>query len=360
VRRRILVAAVVSGAVHAAVIALGPHHDEETIPDLPPLEARIVNVAPAPAAAPLPPPQMHRPRSRAHHPTKIARAAPPALPPELPIPSAQAVAEETTAPEGTAAVETPAPDVPAPEVPAEADQPTVVATAPASTFSPEPAALPAFPRSGRIAYTLLYGRDQFPVGRTVQSWKIDGARYQFASHSETTGLADLLRSQYRNYFSRGELTPEGLRPDSFLMSRDRGRGAEEARATFHWDQGTITLGSGGRQHDEPLARGSQDLVSFMYQLAIDPPAQGRKSVRITNGSHIETYEINVLPEEKIETPLGIFRALPVTQVRKPGTESMDVWLAVEYRYLPIRIRFYTRNGEAAGEQLVTEIRLSEE
>jgi hypothetical protein len=207
---------------------------------------------------------------------------------------------------------------------------------------------------------MLYGRDQFPVGRTVQSWKIEGTRYQFASHSETTGLADLLRSQYRNYFSRGELTPDGLRPDTFLMSRDRGRGTEAARATFHWDEGTITLGSRGKQRDEPLSPGSQDLMSFMYQLAVEPPTQGRKSVRITNGSNIETYQIEVLPEEKIETPLGIFRALPVKQVRTPGKESMDVWLAVEYRYLPIRIRFYTRNGEAAGEQLVTEIRLSED
>jgi hypothetical protein len=272
-----------------------------------------------------------------------------------------AITDETPAPDESAPVEMAAPETPAPSAPAaENSQPTVVATAPASTFSAEAPALPAFPRSGRIAYTMLYGRDQFPVGTTVQSWKIDGTRYQFASHSETSGLADLLRSQYRNYFSRGELTPDGLRPESFLMSRDRGRGTEEARATFNWDAGTVMLGSGGNQHEEPLSRGSQDLVSFMYQLAIDPPAPGRKSVNITNGSHLDTYQIEVLPEEKIETPLGIFRALPVKQVRTPGKESMDVWLAVEYRYLPIRIRFYTRNGEAAGEQLVTEIRLSED
>ena len=104
----------------------------------------------------------------------------------------------------------------------------------------------------------------------------------------------------------------------------------------------------------------QDLVSFMYQLSIDPPQAGRKTVKMTNGSRIETYDIDVLPEEKIETPLGIFRALPITQLRKPGTESVDVWLAVEYRYLPIRMRFFTRDGQAAGEQLVTEIRLSDD
>jgi hypothetical protein len=359
-----LVAAAVSGAVHAAVIALGPRQAEEPIPDLPPLEARIVNVMPTAATVPVPvpppPAQAQRPRHRVHHQTKIAHAPQPARPPDLPGVLPAPVADETPSPDESAAAETAAPETAAPAPAAEDSQPTVVATAPASTFSAEAPPLPAFPRSGRIAYAMLYGRDQFPVGTTVQSWKIDGTRYQFASHSETTGLADVLRSQYRNYFSRGELTPDGLRPERFLMSRDRGRGTEEARATFNWDEGTVTLGSGGNQHQEPLSRGSQDLVSFMYQLAIEPPAPGRKSVKITNGSHLDTYQIEVLPEEKIETPLGIFRALPVKQVRTPGKESMDVWLAVEYRYLPIRIRFYTRNGEAAGEQLVTEIRLSED
>jgi hypothetical protein len=361
VRRRILLAVAVSGAVHAAAIALGPRHTEEAIPDLPPLEARLVKVAPPPTAAPPPPVAPQRRPARVHRETKIARVEPAPLPPTLTTPEREALPSDASGPEEIAGQETPAAEAAAPESPpTPATEPTIVATAPSSTFSPEARPLPDFPRSGRIAYSLLYGREQFPVGRTVQSWKIDGTRYQLASHSETTGLAKVLRSQYRTYFSRGELTPEGFRPDTFLMSRNRGRGPEEARATFHWDAGTVTLGSGGKQHEEPLSRGSQDLMSFMYQLSIEPPAPGRRTVIITNGSRVDTYDINVLPEEKVETPLGLFRALPVTQVRKPDTESMDVWLAVEYRYLPIRIRFYTRKGEAAGEQLVTEIRLSDE
>ena len=91
-----------------------------------------------------------------------------------------------------------------------------------------------------------------------------------------------------------------------------------------------------------------------------PGRPGRREVAITNGRHLERYAIEVLAEEKIETPLGVMRALPVTQIRRPGTESVDVWLAVEYRHLPIRMRFYNRHGEPAGEQLVTEIRLADE
>jgi hypothetical protein len=146
------------------------------------------------------------------------------------------------------------------------------------------------------------------------------------------------------------------------MSRDRGRGRgiEEGRAQFHWTRGTVTLGNAATVHEETLPAGSQDLVSFIYQLAIDPPPRGRRHVSITNGTRLQAYAVDVLPEERIETPLGVLRTLPVMQVRKPGAESVDVWLAIDYRHLPVRMRFYSRDGEPAGEQIVTDIRLSED
>jgi hypothetical protein len=173
-------------------------------------------------------------------------------------------------------------------------------------------------------------------------------------------VVDLFRSQHRTYLSRGELTHEGLRPETFLSSRDRGRGIEEARATFDWAHGSVRLGAATAQREQALPPRSQDLVSFMYQLALDPPRPGRTRVSVTNGSRLETYELQVLAEEKIETPLGVLRALPVKQVRSAGAESVDLWLATEYRHLPVRIRFYGRDGEPSGEQIVTEIRLSDE
>lgn len=241
-------------------------------------------------------------------------------------------------------------------------EPVIVAKAESSTYTPETGPARTLPRKGRITYNLVYGRDKFPVGRTVQSWAIDGNRYQLGSTSETTGIVDLFRSQHRNYFSRGTVTREGLRPETFLMSRNRGRGrgVEEARASFDWDAASITLGPASAQRAEPLPPGSQDLLSMMYQLSLDPPRPGRLRLPVTNGSRLDTYDIEVLPEQAIETPLGTLRALPIRQVRNAGEESMELWLATEYRYLPVRIRFFNREGEPTGEQIVSEIRLSEE
>jgi hypothetical protein len=50
----------------------------------------------------------------------------------------------------------------------------------------------------------------------------------------------------------------------------------------------------------------------------------------------------------------------VKQVPLPGDESIELWLAVEYRYLPVKLRFFDREGNPTGEQVVNEIRISDE
>ena len=78
-------------------------------------------------------------------------------------------------------------------------------------------------------------------------------------------------------------------------------------------------------------------------------------IPITNGVRFETYELDVLDEETMEMPMGPMRVLPIKQVRPPGSESIEIWLAAEYRYLPVRIRFIGRDGTPGGEQVATEI-----
>ena len=312
--------------------------------ELPPLAVRIANAPPAAAAAPAP---GARPRQK-----RVARA--PSRLPLVPAPSPLVVPRE---PESNAA------DSVTAEAPPPPAEPAISVKAEPSTFVPEaePGPVRTLPRKGRITYDIVYGRDKFPVGRNIQSWDSDGTRYRIASRSETTGLVDLFFSRHHTSFSTGTLTREGgLRPETFLMSRNRGRGAEEARVQFDWAAGSVILGRATAQRREPLPQGSQDLVSFMYQLSLDPPRPGRFHLPITNGSRLESYTLDVLPEETIDTPLGTLRALPIKQVRAAGKESVEVWLATEYRHLPVRIRYYNREGEPAGEAIISEIRVSEE
>jgi hypothetical protein len=61
-----------------------------------------------------------------------------------------------------------------------------------------------------------------------------------------------------------------------------------------------------------LPRDTQDIMSFIYQFSLAPPAPGRYRVPITTGAKFETYDIEVRAEESIETPLGTMRTIPVS------------------------------------------------
>ena len=343
--RRLAIAAALSGTAHAALVAVARIEVPRTPEALPPLAARIVT-------PPSPPRSVAQPQQRRSASRAITHAREHLVEPAAP--RLQAVESGATVIE----VEAPAGGDTAEPI-ASSDEPVVVATAPASLPERDEPPVRRLPRTGRITYDLVYGGDRFPVGRTIQTWQTNGTRYHLASRSETTGIVDLIRSQHRTFMSRGSMTRTGLRPETFLMSRNRGRGTEEARARFDWDGSSVTLESAAASRNESLPPRTQDLLSLMYQLSLDPPAVGRFRQTVTNGSRIETYELEALPEQTIETQLGSLRTLPVKQVRTSGAESLELWLGIEYHYLPVRLRFFSREGEPQGEQIVTEIRVSE-
>ena len=332
---RLLAAAALSVAAHAALLAGSWVTPPEPVPELPPLTARLQPL-PAPATTP----RAAKPQRPQQQP-RIA-AVPRMSPlPEIAIPAAQE-------------------PIPVAE-PAPAPEPVVVASAAPTVFqAPEAPPLPSFPRKGRITYLLTMGPDHTPVGRTVQTWEFDGTQYTLGSQSESTGLIEMLKPHRYHYLSKGTVSDQGLRPERFLASVKRGSRSEESLAVFNWKEGQVRLGRLPQQATVALPQGSQDIISFMYQLALVPPAPGRITMPFTRGRQLETTSFDVLPAESVDTPLGRLRAVPVVQTREDGHESLAVWLAPEYRNLPIRIRFFNRDGELSGEQLVNAIQVSEQ
>jgi hypothetical protein len=338
--QRLLAAAALSMAAHAALLG-GIHIPApEPAADLQPLSARL-------EALPPPPPQ--------------AKPAPPSTAARKPQPPPQIAAPPRPAPAESAvsvpAVEPLAAAVPQTETPAPAEPAVVASAAPTLFRDPETPPLPGFPRKGRITYLLTMGPEQTPVGRTVQSWEFEGGRYTAGSDSESTGFVELFRPHRYRYLSQGSIVGDRLRPERFLASIRRGSRSEEAQALFNWDENVLRLGRLPQLATVTLPAGSQDWVSFMYNLALTPPAPGRITLPFTRGSRLDTVSFDVLPAESIDTPLGRLLAVPVVQVRTAGEESMALWLASEYRNLPVRIRFFNREGELSGEQLVSEIQV---
>lgn len=343
---RFLWAALFSLLLHAIAIAIARLPVPERPGVLSALEARLEPLPPAPAVRPAAKPAV---RER----TRSIRAAPrTAAVPAWTAPSPSPVFEpERFLPDGETVAAAPAD----PEPPPPAEAPVSASTEPEA-----PAAAFGLPRKGRITYTIYLGTERFSVGRTVQSWEFNGHEYRLGSVSETTGIVELFRSQRLVYLSKGRLSAGGLQPESFLMSRTRRGRTEEALARFDWAARTLALGKPPHNRELPLPPVAQDVISFMYQFALSPPAPGLMRLAVTNGSRFEIYELQVLAEERIETPLGVLNTLPIRQVRRPGSESVALWLATDHHYLPVRIRFFDREGNPSGEQIVERIEIGEE
>ena len=183
-------------------------------------------------------------------------------------------------------------------------EPVVVATAAPTTLAAQPEApgaplaplaIRSLPRKGRITYQLNYNLNGMPtqIGRTVQTWELDGNSYRFDSRSETTGLARLTRFGPRVFTSSGEITPQGLRPREFTSSVTVSGNVDNSAASFDWNTKQLQYGRAIDRKSAVLPPGAQDFVSFMYQLSLAPfttSAGSRIALPVTNGARFEELE----------------------------------------------------------------------
>lgn len=212
-------------------------------------------------------------------------------------------------------------------------------------MEPEPAApaLPAMPQRVTARFTLFKGLNGMKVGRAEQIWKLDGDRYTISSVAEATGLFSLFASGKHIQESRGEITPAGLKPSNYRVERGQKADRTDA-AEFDWNAMTLTLASGGGKQTLKLPEGTQDMLSFMYQLAFAPPQSSVVKLPITNGRKLDSYTYWVV-EEALETPMGVLNTLHLGKQREEGEKDTEVWLAADYHYLPVKISQIDKDGD---------------
>ncbi|MDD5383560.1 MAG: DUF3108 domain-containing protein [Gallionella sp.] len=261
---------------------------------------------------------------------------------------------------------------PAPLVPKEAppdNQPTenVRTEEPQIDAEPQPPAIdkaaeevrPAhpLPKHAQLIFTAYKGTD-FAIGEARHRLEIgDDKSYTLRIGMNTTGLASIFKTYESDQQSSGTLTAQGLRPGKFSEAKNTSNGKESLEAKFSWEEKVLSFSNG---HSMPLPEQTQDIISFLYQLSQLALDNGAISMYISNGKKLERYELTVGEEEMIQTRLGRLRALPLHKVHAQGEEGLDIWLGLEYRLLPVKIRMIDRSGQIAGEMVISEIRVADE
>lgn len=310
--RRLTVAIVASVVVHLVAL-FGTAVDLSPRPDLMRLEARLSRASASDTPSEAPRPQK-----------KPKKKKKPAAPPPQDLPQAELLKPATEE----------APPPPEPEPAAEPAEETVADAPP----SPAPEAPTGtgnrWPKAGQITFALYMGEQRFQMGRSVHRWQVDeDNRYQIVALSEPTGVAAIpwWKPGNRMSVSRGRITAQGLQPESFEDQRET-KGVV-GKAEFDWEKKELRLL--GANH--PLAEGTQDLLSFFYQLGY-PESIANFEMPVTTGRKVEVYQFEYLGEEPLALPFGLTWRTYHMRARYGSNELAEVWVAPEHFGLPVQVR----------------------
>lgn len=303
---------------------------------LPPLTARL---EPLPAVKAAPPKKHHRKPEPAPKPVAPVETGQPE------IPHAQ--------PEFAAGQPEAAPVASQPEAATEATE------SPAALADATENAAPSYPlpRHAQLTFVAFLGTN-FPVGEVHHRLEIDESHhYTLQVNMTTTGFASLFKTFALNQQSIGSVGALGLRPDIFSEVKVTSNGKQTLSAEFDWQNKRLSFSSG---NSTALPEQTQDILSFLYQFSQMPLDRATLPMRVSNGRKLESYQLEVGAEEEIVTRLGKLRTLHLTKIHAPAEEGLEIWLGLEYRLLPVKIRQIDRDGKTAGELVISEIRVSEE
>jgi hypothetical protein len=174
-------------------------------------------------------------------------------------------------------------------------------------------------------------------------WLHNGAQYSARMEISAWGF------RVRTWTSKGTLSESGLAPIRF---GDKPRGAELA-THFQRDKNIISFSA--NNPDVPLQAGAQDKLSALLQLSA---LVAGAPARYTSGNSIqfqaadahraELWDFKVGELEPLDLPGGPKQALKLSKA--PTVEfdqGIEVWLAPDMHYLPVRLRITEPNGAFA-------------
>ena len=248
---------------------------------------------------------------------------------------------------------------PAPAQPSgSASPPLLLPQSKSDAASAEPtnaAPILVFPERIKLAYRLS---SSVADGIANFSWQRTGTHYELNSTIQATGIfVGLFVGTFRQT-SRGEMTPDGIRPQFFSMQRGD---APVDTAEFNHSKRELKIIKHGETHLFALPPRMQDTQSFLFQLAQDADklktADDRLKVALTNARKLYDYQFRLIGQETLQTRMGELLTLHMKSDAADPEDVYEVWLSPKHYYLPVKVKFYM--GRFLMEQTVTSISASD-
>lgn len=183
------------------------------------------------------------------------------------------------------------------------------------------------------------------TGTVITSFNIDkNGTYVLNSTSTSMGLQEegLAKLSQR---SEGIVNENGLVPSYYSIEYHNNPNKSQ-RARFSWSEQLLRKHNAQNDSAEELPKGTLDELSFMYQFMFYPPLN-QSAIFVANGMQIQIFNYEYIGQETITTKLGDMNTFHLISENK--ADMTELWLSVNYQYLPIKIRHTLIDGKKVDE-----------
>lgn len=193
-----------------------------------------------------------------------------------------------------------------------------------------------------IHYKLLETEFEVYQSSNPNEISINKALFSIDDNSGTNKSYTITRSMEPNSpkvsVSKGRISPSGLKPSYYEVN--------DQYVNFAWSDEIVSF----NYKSEKLQKNTQDEMSYMYQFMFSPPSD-KTTIVIASGTQLVTYDFYKLNDEMLQTKLG---AIQTVHLQSDGEQKIDLWLASNYQFIPIRIRKTNKDGTFT-EQTATKL-----
>lgn len=204
-----------------------------------------------------------------------------------------------------------------------------------------------FPKHLQLSFAVQRAASVFAVDRLTQHLEIEQDRYV---------LTSLWDKQRLSQSSQGALGQHGLRPDLFGADSLNANDDLSRQARFDWINRKLHLFD---NRVVALDDNAQDVLSFMYQIGRLPLDTEYFSLPICDGEQLAVVQIEIGPMEEIDTGMGTITARHLRQMHERQQAYFEIWIAPEYRLLPVKFRRMDADEQAVEEYTLRDIRAAD-
>lgn len=214
-----------------------------------------------------------------------------------------------------------------------------------------------FPKHLHLSFAVYKGAGHLRIGELIHQLEILNDRYTLTAVKRIARISGMPGQELFIQTSHGLIGEPGLHPETYKEEVSASGKKQNLKVNFDWEAQRLRFSNGG---DVALPESAQDVLSFMYQNSQISMEREIVSFSVATGTAVEQYEFEIGRPEEIESPMGPLHAFRLRQLHKKGESYFEIWLGLEYRFLPVMFRQINAAGEVIEKSIISDIRASED